>query len=53
MNANAMRVIISAGCGLAAITVLDLGVVGFFAAVAVGFCVYAALLVRAALSLNR
>jgi hypothetical protein len=37
----------SAGLGLVAVYWLDLGVAGFFAAVAAGFCVYAALLVRA------
>jgi hypothetical protein len=37
----------SAGGGLIAIYTLDLGVTGLFAAVAVGFCLYAALLVRA------
>jgi hypothetical protein len=35
-----------AGGGLVAIYGLDLGVTGFFAAVAAGFCIYAALLVR-------
>ena len=47
MNANAVRMMTSAGCGLVAVYLLDLGVAGFFAAVAAGFCVYAALLVRA------
>ena len=47
MNANATRMMTSAGCGVVAIYWLDLGVAGFFAAVAVGFCVYPALLVRA------
>jgi len=47
MNANAVRMMTSAGCGLVTIYWLDLGATGFFAAVAVGFCVYAALLVRA------
>jgi putative MATE family efflux protein len=47
MNANALRMLTSAGCGLVALYSLDLGVTGLFAAVAVGFCVYAALLVRA------
>jgi Na+-driven multidrug efflux pump len=47
MNANAVRMMTSAGCGLLAIYWLDLGVAGFFAAVAAGFCVYAALLVHA------
>ena len=47
MNANAVRMMTSAGCGLVAVYWLDLGVAWFFAAVAAGFCVYAALLVRA------
>jgi len=47
MNANAVRMMTSAGCGVLAVYWFDLGVVGFFAAVAVGFCVYAALLARA------
>ncbi len=47
MSANAVRMMTSAGCGALAIYWLDLGVGGFFAAIAVGFCVYAVLLVRA------
>ena len=47
MEANAVRMIVSAGGGLVAIYGLDLGVSGFCAAVAGGFCIYAALLVRA------
>jgi putative MATE family efflux protein len=47
MNANAVRMMTSAGCGLVAIFWLDLGAAGLFAAVAAGFCVYAVLLVRA------
>ena len=47
MNANAVRMMTSAGLGLVAVYWLDFGVAGFFAAVAVGFCVYAALLLRA------
>jgi hypothetical protein len=39
--------IASAAGGFVAIYWFDLGVAGFFAAVAVGFCMYAALLVRA------
>jgi Na+-driven multidrug efflux pump len=46
MNANAVRMIASAGGGLIAIYGLGLGVTGSFAAVAVGFCIYAALLAR-------
>jgi putative MATE family efflux protein len=47
MNANAVRMLASAGGGLIAIWWLDLGLAGFFAAVAAGFCLYATLLVRA------
>ena len=47
MNANAVRMLASASGGLIAIWWLDLGLAGFFAAVAAGFCLYAALLVRA------
>lgn len=49
MTANAMRMIASAGVGLVAIYGLDLGVSVFFAAIAGGFCIYGALLVRAAI----
>jgi len=49
MNANAVRLVASAGAGLAAVYVLDLGVAGFCAAVAAGFCLYALLLVYAVL----
>ena len=52
MNANAVRMIASAGGGLVAIYGFDLGVSGFFAAVAIGFCIYAALLVRAVTGLK-
>lgn len=52
MNANALRMIVSAGGGLIAIYGFDLGVTGFFAAVAGGFCLYAALLVRAVLGVK-
>src|SRR5262249_26087879 len=47
MNANAVRMIASAVGGLVAIYWFDLGVAGFFAAVAAGFCLYAAILVHA------
>jgi putative MATE family efflux protein len=50
MNANAVRMIASAAGGLIAIYGLNLGVSGFFGAVAAGFCIYAALLVRAAVN---
>jgi putative MATE family efflux protein len=52
MNANAARMIVSAGGGLAAIYWFDLGVTGLFAAIAVGFCLYAAILVRAVFSVK-
>ena len=52
MNANAARLIASAGAGLAAVYWLDLGVAGFCAAVASGFCLYAALLVYAVSRVN-
>jgi putative MATE family efflux protein len=44
MTANALRLIVSAGAGLAAVYWLDLGLSGFCAAVAAGFTLYAALL---------
>jgi len=47
MNANAVRMVASAAGGLVAIYWFDLGVAGFFAAVAAGFCLYAAMLVHA------
>jgi putative MATE family efflux protein len=49
MIANAARLVVNAGAGLAAVYWLGLGVGGFFAAVAAGFCLYAALLVFAVL----
>jgi putative MATE family efflux protein len=47
MNANGVRMVASAAGGFVAIYWFDLGVAGFFAAVAAGFCVYAAILVHA------
>jgi len=47
MYANAVRMFVSAAGGLLAIYAFNLGASGFFAAVAIGFCIYAALLVRA------
>jgi putative MATE family efflux protein len=47
MVANAIRMCASAAGGLLAIYVFDLGITGFFASVATGFCIYALLLVRA------
>jgi Na+-driven multidrug efflux pump len=52
MNANAVRMVASAAGGLVAIYWFDLGVAGFFAAVAAGFCIYAALLVRAVVNVE-
>jgi Na+-driven multidrug efflux pump len=49
MNANAARLIASAGAGLAAMYWFDLGLTGFCAAVAAAFILYAALLVFAVL----
>jgi putative MATE family efflux protein len=49
MNANAARLVVSAGAGLAAVYVFGLGIAGFCAAVAAGFCLYAALLVYSVL----
>jgi len=43
MTANAVRLLVSAGAGLAAVYWLGLGVNGLFAAIAAGFCIYAAL----------
>jgi hypothetical protein len=47
--ANAVRLLANAACALVAIFWLDLGTIGFFAAVAIGFCAYAALTVAAML----
>src|SRR5215468_3673838 len=52
MNANAVRMIASAVGGLVAIYWFDLGVAGFFATVAAGFCLYAAILVYAVSSVS-
>ena len=52
MNANAVRLIASAGAGLAAAYAFDLGIVGFCAAVAAGFCLYAVLLAWAVLRIK-
>ncbi len=45
--ANAVRLAVNVAGGLVAVYWLDLGMTGFFAAVAIGFAVYAALLVLA------
>jgi len=46
-TANAVRLAVNVVCGLIAVYWLDLGMAGFFAAIAIGFAVYAALLVWA------
>jgi len=43
MIANAVRLLVSAGAGFAAVYWFDLGTIGLFAAIAAGFCIYAAL----------
>jgi putative MATE family efflux protein len=43
MIANGARLFVSAGVGLAAVYWLDLGTTGLFTAIALGFCIYAAL----------
>ena len=43
MIANAVRLIVSVGAGLAAVYWFDLGTTGLFTAIACGFCIYAAL----------
>jgi putative MATE family efflux protein len=50
--ANALRLLASAGGALVAIYWLDLGVTGFFAAIACGFCAYAALTAGALLTVK-
>lgn len=40
VTANAVRLLANAACALVAIFWLDLGVIGFFVAVAMGFCAY-------------
>jgi Na+-driven multidrug efflux pump len=52
MIANAMRLMVSAGAGLAAVYWLDLGAIGLFAAIAAGFCIYAALTTAAVLGVK-
>ena len=48
-GANAVRLAVNVACGLISVYWLDLGMVGFFASVALGFAVYAVLLVWAVL----
>ena len=52
VTANAVRLVTSAGCALAAIYWLDLGVLGFFVAIAAGYCTYASLTVAAMLGVK-
>ena len=52
MIANAVRLLVSAGAGLAAVYWLGLGVTGLFAAIAAGFCIYAALTVLAVVQIS-
>ena len=52
VTANAVRLLASAGCAMIAITWLDLGAIGFFIAIAAGFCTYAALTAAAMLRVN-
>jgi putative MATE family efflux protein len=52
MGANAVRMLASAGASSFAIYWLGLGVAGFFASVAIGFCLYALLLVIAVLAVK-
>jgi hypothetical protein len=43
MTANVVRLLVSAGAGLAAVYWFDFGAIGLFTAIAFGFCTYAAL----------
>jgi putative MATE family efflux protein len=52
VTANALRLLASSGCALAAIHWLDLGAIGFVVAIAGGFCVYAALTAAAMFSVK-
>jgi putative MATE family efflux protein len=52
MIANAVRLLVSAGAGLAAVYWLGFGVTGLFMAIAAGFCVYAGLTVLAVLRIS-
>ena len=47
VTANALRLLVSAGCALVVARWLDLGLIGFGLGVALGFCAYAALTVMA------
>ncbi len=52
MFANAARLLVSAGAGLAAVYWMNLGTTGLFAAIASGFCVYAALTALAVIRIS-
>src|SRR3954464_12497150 len=52
MSANAARLLVSAGAGFGAVYWLGLGIPGFFAAVAAGFVLYAALLASVVLGVR-
>ena len=52
MIANAVRLLVSAGAGLAAVYWFGFGVTGLFAAIAAGFCIYAALTVLAVVRIS-
>lgn len=53
MIANAVRLLVSAGAGLAAVYCFSLGTIGLFAAIAAGFCIYAALTALAVVRISR
>ncbi len=52
VSANAVRLLASAGCALAAVSWLDLGATGAFVAIAGGFGAYAALTIAAVLAVK-
>ena len=52
MMANAVRLLVSAGAGLAAVYWLGLGTAGLFSAVAAGFCIYAVLTTAAVINVK-
>ena len=52
MIANAVRLLVSATGGIAAVYWLGLGVTGLFAAIAGGFCIYAALTTLAVIRIS-
>jgi Na+-driven multidrug efflux pump len=52
VTANAVRLLANATCALVAIFWLDFGAIGFFVAVAMGFCAYAALTVAVMLKVK-